>query len=73
MVFSYSKYNLGTDFTLFLYMGILCFAIMTYSILVVFYMFCCGLEKLPSTQVVEIGDASQRGKKKDYDFENDVS
>lgn len=71
MVFSYSKYNLGTDFTVFLYMSILCFAIMTYALLVVFYIFCCGLEKLPATQVVEMEGASQRGKK--YDFENEVS
>lgn len=41
MVFSYSKYNLGTDFTMFFYMALFCFVLATYSFLLLFYMFCC--------------------------------
>lgn len=59
MVFSYSKYNLGTDFTLFFYLSICCFFLVIYSLLICFYMFCCGMERIPKTKVIiDIQDAS---------------
>lgn len=54
MVFSYTKYNLGTDFTLFFYMSLFCYAMVVYALLVCFYMFCCGMEKITQVKVQEI-------------------
>ena len=47
MVFSYSKYNLGTDFTMFLYLSACCAVMATWAFFYVCYMFCCKLERKP--------------------------
>lgn len=49
MVFSYSKYNLGTDFTVFLYLCAICGFMSTFAIFQIFYMFCCKLERRPDS------------------------
>ena len=54
MIFSYTKYNLGTDFTLFFYLSMFSFALVTYCILVVFYMFCCQTERIPDIVTEEV-------------------
>lgn len=73
MVFSYSKYNLGTDFTLFFWMSITCFVMMTYNFLVICYMFCCNMQRIPKTAVIETShEASQRKNKGQYDFDTEI-
>ena len=47
MVFSYSKYNLGTDFTMFLYLSACCAVMATWAFFYMCYMFCCKLERKP--------------------------
>jgi len=49
MVFSYSKYNLGTDFTLFLYLSAICGIMSTWAFCHICYMFCCKLERKPDS------------------------
>lgn len=50
MVFSYAKYNLGADFTLFFYLGIACFVLASWAFFVCMYMFCCQTERIPKKQ-----------------------
>jgi len=45
MVFAYARDNLGTDFTLFLYLAILCGLLTTISILTMMNYYCCILKK----------------------------
>ena len=45
MVFSYSKYNLGTDFTVFRYLSYLAIFTSIFAVFNTFYMFCFGLER----------------------------
>ena len=49
MVFSYTKYNLGTDFTLFLYLSAMCAIMSTWAFFYICYMYCCKLENKPHT------------------------
>ena len=58
MVFSYSKYNLGTDFTLFFWLSVLMLSLAAYAFLSVFYMFCFQMERIPSVTVEHTGHAS---------------
>lgn len=58
MVFSYSKYNLGTDFTLFFWLSAFMLTLAAYAVLSVFYMFCCQMERIPSVTVEDTGHAS---------------
>ena len=50
MVFSYAKYNLGADFTLFFYLGIACFVLASWAFFVCMFMFCCQTERMPKKQ-----------------------
>ena len=45
MVFSYSKYNLGADFTMFCYLAIVALAMSTWAFFYTIYLFCCRLER----------------------------
>ena len=45
MVFAYTRDNLGTDFTLFLFLAILFSLVSVISLLIVCYYYCCVLEK----------------------------
>lgn len=47
MVFSYTKYNLGTDFTVFLYLAATCAIMSSLAFIRMLYMFCCRLERKP--------------------------
>lgn len=53
MVFSYSKYNLGADFTIMKYLAIGTFVIAGYALLKCFIMFCCYTERIPKKQKKE--------------------
>ena len=61
MVFSYTKYNLGTDFTLFFYMSLFCYVMVVYALLVCFYMFCCGMEKIKQVKIQEVDNKAAGG------------
>ena len=45
MVFAYTRDNLGTDFTLFLFLAILFSLVSVISTFIVCYYYCCVLEK----------------------------
>lgn len=45
MVFSYSKYNLGTDFTVFLYLSVVAVAISIWAFFHTSYLYCFKLER----------------------------
>lgn len=46
MVFTYARENLGTDFSLFLYLSIFTFTVAVISSLMICYYYCFSLEKL---------------------------
>jgi len=53
MVFAYTRDNLGTDFTLFLYLAVVCAVVGSLSFIAVCYYLCCFMERLSETEMAE--------------------
>jgi len=56
MVFAYARDNLGTDFTIFLYMAIFATVVGLVALLKTLYQYCCVLEKGEPTSQYPINE-----------------
>ena len=69
MVFSYSKYNLGTDFTMFIYLAVIAFFTSIWAIVYTCYLFNFKLERRKGDESTTVYGRS--GAASDYDSETE--